>query len=288
MERLLKLQADYFKRRQLLFILDLISIFAISYALSIIFSVKYFLAESPFLPKNLVEIVPPIIAFLIGIAGAFLLHRKDHKIKFNLLIEDKYPELKEKLSTAFDNISETNIIVESLKSAVSNGLTIVRASSFIATTVVVTKIIIVTIFISGAAFISLNPEKYSFPPETIANNFKNLTGIGTGDTNMTVDITGVPVDIANTAPKGSGDIFGKPKIASIEGKNIDLTLYSGMDTGFQVRDTTQTSNQFIQSAMFPVDVLGSNVSDSGYSMLMQKTQNEKQLIDQYAVERSKI
>jgi len=61
-----------------------------------------------------------------------------------------------------------------------------------------------------------------------------------------------------------------------------------MDTGFDVRDTSQTSNQFIKSAAFPVDVLGSNVSDGGYSMLMKKTETEKMLINKYAVERSKI
>jgi len=34
-----------------------------------------------------------------------------------------------------------------------------------------------------------------------------------------------------------------------------------------------------------VDILGSNVSDGGYSLLMKKTETEKQLINKYAVER---
>ena len=54
------------------------------------------------------------------------------------------------------------------------------------------------------------------------------------NTNITLgDITGRPENSDAIGAKGSGDIFGKPKIASIEGKNIDLTLYSGMDTGFE-------------------------------------------------------
>jgi hypothetical protein len=237
---------------------------------------------------NIIRIIPPILAFIIAIIGALLLHKNDHKIKFNCLVEDKYPELKEKLRTAYDNISETNVIVESLKSLVLSALTVVSASKLIAASVVITRIILVIIFISGATFISLNPE-YRIPPDTIANNFKNLTGIGNEDTNITVgDITGIPVNTNNMGANGSGDIFGKPKIASIEGKNIDLTLYTGMGTGFDVRDTSQTSNQFITSAAFPVDVLGSNVSDGGYSMLMKKTETEKMLINKYAVERSKI
>ena len=291
MEKLLKLQADYFKRRRLLFILDLISIFAVFYAIFLVLQIEYFIQRSsPFfsIPVNIIRIIPPILAFIIAIIGALLLHKNDHKIKFNFLVEDKYPELKEKLRTAYDNISETNVIVESLKSLVVSSLTVVSASKLIAASVVITRIILVIIFISGATFISLNSE-YRIPPDTIANNFKNLTGIGNEDTNITIgDITGRPENSDVIGSKGSGDIFGKPKIASIEGKNIDLTLYTGMDTGFDVRDTIQTSNQFITSAAFPVDALGSNVSDGGYSMLMKKTETEKMLINKYAVERSKI
>lgn len=289
MEKLLKLQSDYFRRRQLLFIFDLISIFAIFSAISIIFQVKFFLRESSFVPQIIpIEIIPPIISFIFAIIGALLLHKNDHKIKFNLLIEDKFPEFREKLRTAYDNISETNVIAESLKSHVLSELTIVSSSKLIATSVIISKIIMVTLFISGATVISLNPDKYSIPPDTIADNLKNLTGIGPEDANITFDITNIPENIDNVGTKGSGDIFGKPKIASIEGKNIDLTLYTGDNTGTTVSDYNPTSNQFIKSAAFPVDVLGSNVSDGGYSMLMKKSETEKQLINKYAVERSKI
>lgn len=289
MEKLLKLQSDYFRRRQLLFIFDLISIFAIFSAISIIFQVKFFLRESSFVPQIIpIEIIPPIISFIFAIIGALLLYKNDHKIKFNLLIEDKFPEFREKLRTAYDNISETNVIAESLKSHVLSELTIVSSSKLIATSVIISKIIMVTLFISGATVISLNPDKYSIPPDTIADNLKNLTGIGPEDANITFDITNIPENIDNVGTKGSGDILGKPKIASIEGKNIDLTLYTGDNTGTTVSDYNPTSNQFIKSAAFPVDVLGSNVSDGGYSMLMKKSETEKQLINKYAVERSKI
>src|SRR5659263_644727 len=98
MEKLLKLQADYFKRRRLLFILDLISIFAVFYAIFLVLQIEYFIQRSsPFfsIPVNIIRIIPPILAFIIAIIGALLLHKNDHKIKFNFLVEDKYPELKE-------------------------------------------------------------------------------------------------------------------------------------------------------------------------------------------------
>ncbi len=293
-EKFLKIQSEYFKRRRLLFILDLISIFSIFYALFIIFQVGYFLERSSsllFIPVSIIKIAPPVLAFIIAIIGALLLHKNDHNIKITLLIEEKYPELREKLRTAYDNRDETNVIVDALKSLVLDGMAVVSASKLIASGVVITKIILVTIFISGAAIVSMNPD-YRVPPETLTDTFTNISKTITGNTqgtNESIEVVGRPENIdTKVGIKGGGDIFGKPKIASIEGKNIDLTLYSGMGTGFEVRDASQTQSQFIKSAAFPVDVLGSNVSDGGYSILMKKTETEKKLIENYAVERSKI
>lgn len=288
MERLLKIRAGFFRRTRFLFLLDLISIFSIFYAIFIIFQVEYFLNKSSFYLPVPVKFIPPVSALIIAITGALLLHRKDTKINVNLLIENKYPELKEKLRTAYDNREETNVIVDSLKDHVSATLTDVSSSHLLAKSTIVLKILVTIIFISGLTTVSLNPDTYSIPPDTIADNFKNITGIGKEAVNETIEVVGRPEEFDKVGVKGGGDIFGKPKIASIEGKNIDLTLYSGMGTGFEVRDVSQTQFQFIKSAAFPVDVLGSNVSDGGYSILMKKTEAEKKLIEDYAVERSKI
>jgi len=291
MEKLLKIQSDYFRRRQLLFILDLISSFSIFYAIFIIFQVEYFLSHSSsltFIPISIIKITPTILAFIIAIISAFLLHRKDHKINVNLLIENKYPELKEKLRTAYDNRNETNTIVEALKSLVLSGLTIVSASKLISTSAVVTKIILVTIFVSGATVIASHPETYSIPTDTLTSISDTITGKGGAGTNETIQVVGRPENFEKVGVKGGGDIFGKPKIASIEGKNIDLTIYGGMGIGNTPSEYNPNQNQFIKSAAFPVDVLGSNVSDGGYGILMGKTETEKKLIEDYAVERSKI
>ena len=287
MERFLKIQSEYFRRRQLLFILDLISLFSILYAIFVIFQVEYFLKAivDVRIPINIIQ---PILAFIIAIIGAYLLHRNDHKINMTLLIENKYPEMKEKLRTAYDNISETNVIVDSLKSLVSSGLAIVSASTLLSTTVVVTKIIVVVIFVSGAAFISFNADKYAIPVDTLTSISETITGKPEDSTNLTIDMVGNPEDIEKAQASGGGNIFAKPKIASIEGRNIDLTIYGGEGPGFEVRDVSQTQDQFTKSAAFPVDVLGSNVSDGGFSDLMKKTETDKKLIQDYAVERSKI
>lgn len=287
LEKLQEAKSGFLSRMRLLFILDFIAVFSILYAILIIVNLEYFLNKislPAFIP---VKIIAPVLALIIAVITSRLLHRKDNKLDVVHLIEKKYPDLNEKLSTAYDNRDETNVIVDSLKSIVSDAMKAVSPSQLLAKSKIISKIILTIIFIAGMAFISYNPGGIQIPENTLDNMTKAITGEGDNNTGL-IDITGIPENVNNIGAKGSGDIFGKPKIASIEGKNIDLTLYSGMDTGFDVRDTSQTSNQFIKSAAFPVDVLGSNVSDGGYSMLMQKTETEKQLINKYAVERSKI
>ena len=285
--KLSKIRSGFFARMKFLFLLDLVSIFSISYAIFIIFQVEYFVNKSSINLPVPVKIVPPVLAFIIATISALLLHRKDSKMNVNMLIENKYPELRERLRTAYDNKDETNVIVDSLKDNVSGVLTTVSSSNLIAKTTIISKILVTIIFIAGVTMISSNPE-YKIPPETISNNFKNITGIGQEIANMTTVPVGPIQNIQNVGTQGSGDIIGKPKIASLEGKNIDISIHTGIGTGFVPNAPNQQTNRFISSATYPVDVLGSNVSDGGYNILMQKTQAEKKLIQDYAVERSKI
>jgi hypothetical protein len=129
---------------------------------------------------------------------------------------------------------------------------------------------------------------YKIPDKTIDDSINTITGNGENSGNQSMDLTGNPQDFDKAGKDGGGNIKGKPQIATIEGKNIDLTIFPGYEQGFELKDVSQTQNQFIKSAAFPVDILGSNVSDGGYSILMKKTETEKQLITKFAVERSKI
>ncbi len=288
LDKLQKIRSGFFSRMRLLFLLDLISIFSIFYALLIIFQTEYFLEKSSLYLPIPINFIPPAIAFIIGIIISLLLHKNDKKINLNLLIENKYPDLKEKLRTAYDNRTEANIIVDSLKDNVSAALTTVSSSHLLSAGKTVLKILITIVFISGVTVVSLDPGKYSIPPEVITNFSTTITGAPGDALNETFKIEGRPEDSEKMGTSGGGDIYGKPKIASIEGKNIDLTIYQGMGTGFTIKEASQQQNQFIKSAAFPVDVLGANVSDGGYSLLMKKTEAEKKLIEDYAVERSKI
>jgi hypothetical protein len=287
LDKLQKTRAGFFSRKRLIFFLDLIAIFSILYAIFIIINLEYLLTRASVPSSIPTNIIPPVIAIVIALIFSTLLHKKDKKANVIRLIENKYPELKERLSTAYDNRDESNIIVDSLKRFVSESMTLVSPSMLLSKGKIISKIMITIIVLTGMTYISLNPQDIQIPQNTLDNVTKAITGDEQNNTGM-IDITVRPEDMDNIGQRGKGDIFGKPKIASIEGKNIDLTLYTGDNTGTTVSDYNPTSNQFIKSAAFPVDVLGSNVSDGGYSILMKRSEIEKQLINKYAVERSKI
>lgn len=277
--KLQKIKSGILSRQRLLFILDIVAIFSIFYSIFLILNMEYFINKTTFYMPLPVNFIPPVLALLFGAGVAFLLHRKDRKINLYLLIEKKYSDLKEKLRTAYDNRDESNLIVDALKSEVSGSLDKASSAQILTTGKLMFRLIITVIFIAGTVAIVQNPG-YKIPVEVIENNFNNIIG---ADGNETLEATGNPEDFGKAVGSET-----KPKIATIEGKNIDLTIFPGYEQGVEITTVSQTQNQFIKSAEFPVDILGSNVSDGGYSLLMKKTETEKQLINKFAVERSKI
>ncbi|VVB94053.1 Uncharacterised protein [uncultured archaeon] len=288
LDKLKTVRSGFFKKMRLLFILDLIIITSIFYTIFIILNMQFFLEKSFANPQIPLNIIPPVLALVIAFIGAFILHRKDKKANVTILIEDKYPELNERLRTAYDNRDESNVIIESLKSYVSEMLGKVSASQLFSKSRIAAKIIVTIVFIVAAAVILITPGA-RIPPSDVSN-FMNTVGGNLG--NITNDTLNPFADVSmdqNIAGKtGSGEIFGKPNIAPVEGKPVDLTLQAGGGLGNVPKDYDPSQNQFIKSAAFPVDVLGSNVSDGGYSILMKKSETEKELINKYAIERSKI
>jgi len=278
--KLQKLKSGIFSRMRLLFLLDIVAIFSIFYSLFIVINLEYFLNKTTFIIPFPINFIPPGLALFIGAGIAFLLHRKDRKINLYLIIEKKYSELKEKLRTAYDNRDDSNTILDALKSEVSGGLDNVSSVNILTTGKLISRLVITLIFLSGTVIIAQNPGTYAIPVQTIEDIGKTITGNGNNDIQ---EETGNPEEFGK-----AGGIETKPRIATIEGKNIDLTIFPGYEQGYELKDVSQTQNQFIKSAAFPVDILGSNVSDGGYSLLMKKTETEKQLINKYAVERSKI
>ncbi|GFO96650.1 hypothetical protein ig2599ANME_0839, partial [groundwater metagenome] len=231
--KLQKLKSGIFSRLRLMFILDMIATFSIFYSLFIILNMEYFLNKTTFYIPFPVNFIPPALALLLGAGVALLLHRKDSKINLYLLIEKKYSDLKEKLRTAYDNREESNLIVDALKSEVSGALDKVSTAHILTTGKLLSRLIITVIFLAGTVTIAQNPGTYAIPVETLEGISKTITGTVGNATNETLIFFGTPpLDTDKVGTTGSGDIFGKPNIAPIEGKPVDLSLEMGLGTGY--------------------------------------------------------
>ena len=283
---LLKIRSGFYKQMRLLFILDFIAIFCIFYSTFIILNVDFFLGKS--LNSQIpVNIFSPVCAFIIALIGAFLLHRKDENINVNVLIENRFPELNERLRTAYDNRNESNDIIESLKRYVYDKLVNVSSSHLLNKSSIHAKIIVSIILIFAMIILIFTPNMRLAPDDVakFAGTINEAMG-NLGNETYKV-ITRNDVDINKAENSGSGNISGEPTIARVEGKPFDL-LNAGVGEGNIPKDYTPFQNQFIRSGAFPVDIHGSNVSDRGYGILIKRSETEKELINRFAVERSKI
>jgi hypothetical protein len=273
MGKFIKIQSEFIRQIRLILILDLITIFCIFYLTFIILNVDYFLEKSTLISQIPANFTLLVLALVISIIGAFLLHRKDKKINVAMLIESSHSQLNERLRTAIDNRNENNVIIVSLKDYVSDALGKVSSSQLFKKRSIDAKILISIISILAIALVVFNPG-ITVPPEDVAKIAENIGGA-----------MGILNNDTSNAIKN--DQTNEPDIAIIEGIPVDMSLKEGEGHGNMPKDYTIDQNQFIRSTMFPIDIFGSNVSDGGYGALNKKSEAEKELINRYAVEISK-
>lgn len=155
------------------------------------------------------------------------------KINFNKnvlkIIEGHYPFLKERLSTAYDNKEEKNVVIEDLARDISTDMDKVRYSSFISTNRlgirVIIALLLVTIVLSSNVII--NPRI----SEQITERF-------------------APESNPDIMSRGSGaDIFGEPAFVNIGNETQGLMVYRGAGSEQNVPgDRTQVPEY---SRLFP-------------------------------------
>ena len=134
-----------------------------------------------------------------------------------LLVEQKYPNLNEKLRTAFDNAYVENEVVDDLEGEVVDDLRNVRVSSFIdrkktaykTSAIVALCFIILLVAAFGVRFIDVNLLFREGLPEFLTGG------------------AGLSPESADTPAAGAGessDIYGKEKLAELGAEEIEINL----------------------------------------------------------------
>jgi len=169
-----------------------------------------------------------------------------------------YPELDEPLKTAHDNSGVENVVMEDLADSVAKKMDEIEYSSFLDQKRMAGRVM--AIIVLALAIISLAVVDFS-----VVGSVDEVRLPVIGAMEETGDAAGGGGD-AETMEIGEagngGDIYGDPTVASIEGTNLDLTMYTGVGSEFSIRETGGTGEQgFETSSPFPVEPIAAGAPE---------------------------
>ncbi|PXF60256.1 MAG: hypothetical protein C4B59_09880 [Candidatus Methanogaster sp.] len=245
-------------------LLDVILVFMASYALVIFTGVHQICAEIvdvdiiTFSEVGMEIAAPAVCAVLLAIAAMapisillvmFTRRRRDGVCAS---VGAAYPRLDEPLKTAYDNRGIENVVVDDLTEMVTAEMDEVAYSSFLNRKRITSRVVLIILL----AFFIVSLAVANFSVAESARGVQ-LPLIGGGGS----EGGGGGGDLTKGAGTGSKDIYGAPSVASIEGTNLDLTMYTGIGSEFSIRETSETeAHEFTESPAFPVEAAGSETS----------------------------
>ena len=162
------------------------------------------------------------------------------------IVERAYPNLKDRLMTAYDNRKKENIIAVELKTAVSKDIETVSSGELIDKKRVMYGTLSILICLSFMFFIFFTGFTAPISPDDLVN--RPPTGM----------IPGPPSTDEESNESGNVTNVGTPPISNDPGIDIDVTLPPG--SGFGPGDLLENSSdgQFDTSQYYPPESLSSN------------------------------
>jgi hypothetical protein len=201
-----------------------------------------------------------LIAGIISFIITLLRHRRDDKTKAIPLIEKKNPELQERLSTAYDNAKEENLIVTDLVNSVSSKIALITSSALLVKSKLVIGIVLILISSTTTVYVVDHDVRTTFFDQgELGDLVDEIPGIGNGD-----DPTGDDIFVfdneGNEDDTGSGteNLTGDTAVIVEDGKEVDLTLPAGSGIGFVEGDTSEEEDtDFDQSSPYERSIISS-------------------------------
>ncbi len=205
-----------------------------------------------------------LIAFVLSIPIAIILHIRDRKINTIHLIEKKNDMLKERLSTAYDNRNVTNIIVDDLSRNVTEITVKLQSKSFINWKKI--YIIVIFLFVISSTFTVINVTDYrtSITPFDILFFIEPIVPqeiidyFGNGEPGSDLAVMEETSD--ESGNQSSEDLLGEPSVVIVEGKQVDLTLPPGTGAGFTPGEQANTTPEdFLPSYAYEISTISSSI-----------------------------
>ena len=264
-EMLLELGGFSGKLGRYYMLLDVILVFMASYALVIFTGVHQICAEMAgvdiiTLSEVGMEIAAPAvcavllaIAAMVSISILLVMFTRRRRDGVCASVGAAYPGLDEPLRTAYDNRGIENVVVVDLAEMVTAEMDEITYSSFLNRKRITSRVILIILL--ALFIVSLAVANFSVAESARGVQLPLIGGGGSEGGGGGGDL------IKGAGTGSSSDIYGAPSVASIEGTNLDLTMYTGIGSEFSIRETSETEAQeFTESPPFPVEAAGSGTS----------------------------
>ncbi|SFM24361.1 DUF7502 family protein [Methanolobus profundi] len=197
-----------------------------------------------------------LIASFVSIIITFLRHLRDDRKRALFLIEEKYPELHEKLRTAYDNATTENLIVSDLLDSVSLKVKQVASSALLVKGKVIFGLIIILVSSATLVYVVDNDVRTTgFTPDDLADVINDLAGNDNENPDDFVVLDDEENEAGNT---GTENLTGETAIIVVEGTEVDLTLPAGSGIGFSNQeDAEEEDTDFERSSAYEISIISS-------------------------------
>lgn len=205
-----------------------------------------------FLPlgiKTAYALIPPFI---------YVLFRASKSASVLEIIEERYPNFRERLGTAYDNRDKEGIVVKDLSDRISEEMESVRYSSFISGRKVAGKVLLCALLSFFILLLSFSNFELRIPymAEEQFGVIREKPAVeGAGKEGAGRTAVGVQTQPAEE------DIFGAPSVAKIEGEKLSLELYPGAGE-IKLRDIKErkfSESQPLAAGASPAEAFSENV-----------------------------
>ncbi|WP_406657544.1 hypothetical protein V7O62_03030 [Methanolobus sp. ZRKC2] len=178
-----------------------------------------------------------LIAAFMSLIMTLLLHIRDKKTSAIMQIEEKHPNLQERLRTAYDNSNVDNLIVNDLLEMVSSNLAKVKSSEFLKRKRITFGLMLILTSVSVLTFITVNDIHTDTTPEDWQSMIDTFLPPEEEDPDDLVIIDEGEGD--QEGDSGNEDLTGEPAVVVVDGKEVDLSLPPGTGTGFQANEEAE-------------------------------------------------
>ncbi len=239
-------------------LLSLIAFFLLCYALLLCLSVPTVFARyssHDFMllghPVHVKLLCTAAIALVLAVVFSFLIRKK--QVNIIKVIESRYPVLKERLPTAYDNTGIHNPIVDDLSLSVTGDISSVRWSKIISKNGLIILVMISVVMAGVVSFVSSPDAPRLMTPEQIESA---ITPADEDEREAAADEARYQQMLSELGYEaGSGEseiaqIYGKPSVAVIEGTSIELMMFSDAGVGQSARRTESDHVNFRSGTVY--------------------------------------